>query len=159
MTGIPELVRVRSVPGGREREARFMALVEVDDIEFGAPQPDKIHAFSIDAPRIGSRNVYDVEVAGWVLGIDQPVEEIEIHQSGAVIRKSPVDRERPDVALNFPDSPGSGKCGFRTSVSVIGLESGANLQVRAVLANGTRARLGSFAFRHQPVQSGFEPRL
>ena len=136
-----------------------MALVEVDDIEFGAPQPDKIHAFSIDAPRIGGRNVYDIELAGWVLGIDQPVQEIEIHQGGAVIRKAPLDRERPDVARDYPDSPGSGTCGFRTWVSVIGLEPGANLQVRAVLADGTRARLGGIALRHQPVQSGFEPRL
>ena len=45
-----------------------MALVEVDDIELGAPQPGKIRAFAIDAPRIGGRNVYDIEVAGWALG-------------------------------------------------------------------------------------------
>src|SRR5215213_177769 len=130
------------VPGQREREARFMALVEVDDIEFGAPQPDKIHAFSIDAPRVGGRNVYDIELAGWVLGIDQPVQEIEIHQGGAVIRKTPLDRERSDVARDYPNHPGSATCGFRTCVSVLGLEPGANLQVRAVLADGIRARLG-----------------
>ena len=136
-----------------------MALVEVDDIEFGAPQPDKIRAFSIDAPRIGGRNVYDFELAGWVLGIDQPVQEIEIHQSGAVIRKTPLDQERRDVAHDYPDSPGSGTCGFRTWVSVVGLEPGVNLQVRAVLGDGSRARLGGVSLRHQPVQSGFEPRL
>jgi hypothetical protein len=136
-----------------------MALVEVDDIEFGAPQPDKIRAFSIDAPRIGGRNVYDFELAGWVLGIDQPVQEIEIHQGGAVIRKTPLDQERRDVARDYPDSPRSGTCGFRTWVSVVGLEPGVNLQVRAVLADGSRARLGGVSLRHQPVQSGFEPRL
>jgi hypothetical protein len=136
-----------------------MALVEVDDIEFGAPQPDKIRAFSIDAPRIGGRNVYDFELAGWVLGIDQPVQEIEIHQGGAVIRKTPLDQERRDVARDYPDSPSSGTCGFRTWVSVVGLEPGVNLQVRAVLADGSRARLGGVSLRHQPVQSGFEPRL
>ena len=132
-----------------------MALVEVDDIEFGAPQPDKIRAFSIDAPRIGGRNVYDIELAGWVLGAGQPVQEIEIHQGGAVLRRTPLDRERPDVARNYPNSPGSGSSGFRTWVSVIGLEPGVNLQVRAVLADGTRVRLGGIALRHQPVQSGF----
>ena len=136
-----------------------MALVEVDDIEFGAPQPDKIRAFSIDAPRIGGRNVYDIELAGWVLGIDQPVQEIEIHQGGAVLRRTPLDRERPDVARDYPDFPNAGTSGFRTWVSVVGLEPGADLQVRAVLADGTRARLGGVALRHQPIQSGFEPRL
>src|SRR5215218_3386347 len=118
-----------------------MALVEVDDIEFGAPQPNKIHAFSIDAPHIGGRNVYDIELAGWVLGIDQPVQEIEIHQGGAVLRKAPIDQERPDVAREYPNFPGARTAGFRTWVSVIGLEPETNLQVRAVLADGTRVRL------------------
>ena len=73
--------RLAACQAEQEREARFMALVEIDDIELGAPQPGKIHAFSIDAPRIGGRNVYDVEFAGWVLGNDQPVLEIEIHRA------------------------------------------------------------------------------
>jgi hypothetical protein len=151
--------RLAACQAEQEREARFMALVEIDDIELGAPQPGKIHAFSIDAPRIGGRNVYDVEFAGWVLGNDQPVLEIEIHQGGVVMRKAPLDQQRPDVARDYPESSGSGTCGFRTWVSVIGLEPGADLQVRAVLADGTRSRLSSVALRHQPVQSGFEPRL
>jgi hypothetical protein len=142
-----------------EREASFMALVEIDDIELGAPHPGKIQAFAMDAPCIGGRNVYDVEFAGWVLGIGQPVQEIEIHQGGVVIRKAPLDQQRPDVARDYPNSPGSGTSGFRTCVSVIGLEPGSNLQLRAVLADGTRSRLGSVALRHEPVQSGFEPRL
>src|SRR5215204_2976891 len=120
-----------------------MALVEIDDIELGAPQSGKIQAFAIDAPRIGGRNVYDVEFAGWVIGIGQPVQEIEIHQGGVVIRKAPLDQQRPDVARDYPNSPGSGTSGFRTCVSVIGLEPGSNLQLRAVLADGTRSRLGT----------------
>jgi hypothetical protein len=136
-----------------------MALVEIDDIEVGASQPDKIHALAIDAPRIGGRNVYDVEFAGWVLGNSQPVKEIEIHQGGAILRKAPLDQQRPDVAREYPNAPGSGLSGFRTWVSVVGLEPGADLQMRAVLADGSRSRLGGVTLRHQPVQSGFEPRL
>ena len=99
--------RLAACQAEQEREARFMALVEIDDIELGAPQPGKIHAFSIDAPRIGGRNVYDVEFAGWVLGNDQPVLEIEIHQGGVVMRKAPLDQQRPDVARDYPESSGS----------------------------------------------------
>ena len=106
-----------------------MALVEIDDIELGAPHPGKIQAFSIDAPCIGGRNVYDVEFAGWVIGNAQPVQEIEIHQGGAVIRRAPLDQQRPDVVRDYPNSPGSGTSGFRTWVSVIGLEPGADLGV------------------------------
>jgi hypothetical protein len=136
-----------------------MALVEIEDIKLGAPQPGKIQAFAIDAPRIGGRNVYDVEFAGWVLGDEQPIQEIEIHHGGVVIRRTPLDQQRPDVARDYPDSPGSGTSGFRTSVSVIGLEPEVEIQVRAVLVDGTRSRLGSVSVRHEPVQSGFEPRL
>jgi hypothetical protein len=116
-----------------------MALVEIDDIELGAPQAGKIQAFAIDTPRIGGRNVYDIEFAGWVLGIGQPVQEVEIHHGGVIIRKVPLDQQRSDVARDYPDSPGSGMSGFRTSVSVIGLEPEIELQVRAVLADGARS--------------------
>src|SRR4051794_24797858 len=117
-----------------------MALVEIEDIELGAPQPGKVHAFAVDAPRIGSRNVYDIEFAGWVLGNGQLVQEIEIHQGGVIIRRAPLDQQRPDVARDYPDSASSGLSGFRTSVSVIGLEPDVDLQLRAVLADGTRSR-------------------
>src|SRR5829696_1484568 len=136
-----------------------MGLVEIEDIELGAPRRGKIQAFAIDAPRIGYRNVYDIEFAGWVLSDGQPVQEIEIHHGGVILRRAPLDQQRADVARDHPDSPGSGTCGFRTSVSMIGLEPEDKIQVRAVLADGTRSRLGSVAMRHEPVQSGFEPRL
>jgi hypothetical protein len=42
---------------------------------------------------------------------------------------------------------------------VVGLEPEAELQIRALLEDGTRSRLGAIRLRHQPVQSGFEPRL
>jgi hypothetical protein len=136
-----------------------MALVEIDDVELGAPQPGKIRAFAVDAPRIGGRNVYDVEFAGWALGDGQPVREIEIHQGGVVLRRAPLDQQRPDVARDYPDQAEAGMSGFRAWVSVVGLEPEVEMQVRAVLADGTRSRLGGVRLRHQPVQSGFEPRL
>lgn len=136
-----------------------MALVEIDDIELAAPQTGKIHAFALDAPRIGGRNVYDFELAGWVLGSGQPAREIEIHHGGVVIRRTPLDQQRPDVARDYPDVPSAAASGFRTWVSVVGLEPELTLQVRAVLEDGSRSRLGSISLRHAPVQSGFDPRL
>ena len=136
-----------------------MALVEIDDVEIGAPQPGKLRAFSIDAPRIGGRNVYDVEFAGWVLGDGQPVDEIELHQAGTVLRRAPLDQQRADVARDYPDTPGAAISGFRTWLSVVGLEPETTIQIRAKLADGSRVRLGSVSLRHMPVQSGFEPTL
>ena len=136
-----------------------MALVEIDDVEIGAPQPGKLRAFSIDAPRIGGRNVYDVEFAGWVLGDGQPVDEIELHQAGTVLRRAPLDQQRADVARDYPDTPGAAISGFRTWLSVVGLEPETMIQIRAKLADGSRVRLGSVSLRHMPVQSGFDPTL
>jgi hypothetical protein len=136
-----------------------MALVDIDEIELGAPQAGKIQAFAIDAPRIGGRTVYDIEIAGWALGDGQAVKEIEIHQGGVVLRRAVLDQQRPDVARDYPDVPGSGLAGFRTWLSVVGLEPESEIQLRAVLEDGTRSRLGAVKLRHQPVQSGFEPRL
>jgi hypothetical protein len=136
-----------------------MALIDIDDIELGAPQPGRVRAFALDAPRIGGRNVYDLEFAGWALGDGQTVKEIEIHQGGTVIRRTPLDQQRPDVASDYPDVPAAGTSGFRTWVSVVGLEPETELQVRAVLADGSRSRLGRVSLRHLPVQSGFSPTL
>lgn len=141
------------------RELAFMALVEIDDIELGAPQPGKVRAFSLDAPRIGGRDVYDVEFAGWVIGDGRQVQEIEFHQGGVIIRRAMLDQQRPDVARDFPYVPNSGMAGFRTWVSVVGLEPDVDVQIRALLDDGSRARLGAVALRHQPVQSGFQPEL
>ena len=141
------------------RELAYMALVEIDDIELGAPQPGKVRAFALDAPRIGGRNVYDVEFAGWVIGDGRQVQEIEFHQGGVIIRRAMLDQQRPDVARDFPDVPNSGMAGFRTWVSVVGLEPDVDVQIRALLDDGSRARLGAVALRHQPVQSGFQPEL
>jgi hypothetical protein len=136
-----------------------MALVEIDDIELAPPQPGKIYAFAVDAPRIGSRNVYDIEISGWIIGANQRVKEIEIHQGGVVIRRAPLDQFRQDVARAYPGVPGADLSGFRTWASVVGLEPETTLQVRAVLEDGSRARLAAVSLRHLPVQSGFEPRL
>ncbi|MBL8126859.1 MAG: sulfotransferase [Thermomicrobiales bacterium] len=136
-----------------------MALVEIDDVEIGAPQPGKLRAFTIDAPRIGGRDVYDIEFAGWVLGDGQNVEEVEIHQAGTVLRRAPLDQQRSDVARDYPDVPNAGISGFRTWLSVVGLEPETTLQIRARLADGSRVRLGSVSLRHVPVQSGFTPEL
>jgi hypothetical protein len=136
-----------------------MALVEIDDIELGIAQPGRIKAFALDAPRIGGRNVYDIEFAGWVLGDGLAIQEIEFHQGGVILRRAPLDQARPDVARDFPDTPGAAVSGFRAWVSVVGLEPETVVQVRALLEDGTRARLGAVSLRHQPVQSGFVPRL
>ncbi len=136
-----------------------MPIVEIQSVLQAAPEQDKLLAFHIDAPRPGGRDVYDIEVAGWVLGREAEVTGIEVHVEGAVLKRAPIDQQRADVRNAFPDHPNAAISGFRTWVSVVGVEPGAPLQLRAVLADDTRVRLATIKLTHQPVASGFQPNL
>jgi len=137
-----------------------MAVVEIQQVQVAAGKDERLRAFALDAPRAGeASDVYDVEVAGWVLGAAAPAVAVEVHAEGQVLRRVPLDQQRPDVARAHPDAGEAATCGFRTWVGTIGLEPGVALQVRAVLADETRVRLGGITFTHQPLRTGFEPGL
>ncbi|HET7093674.1 MAG TPA: sulfotransferase, partial [Thermomicrobiales bacterium] len=136
-----------------------MAVVEVHKVAQAAPQLDKLRGFNIDAPRVGPSAVYDIEIAGWAIGAAEPIEAVEVHAEGAILRKVPLDQMRPDVARDYPDAPGAERSGFRTWVSVVGLEPGVDLQARAVFASGARTRLGAIKLTHEPLRASFQPKL
>jgi hypothetical protein len=137
-----------------------MALVEIENVQLAPVNFERLRGFALDKPATGSTSdVYDIEISGWVVGQDIPPGAVEVYAEGAVLRRVPLDQQRRDVAAEFPDVDGVGTSGFRTWVSVLGLEPGINLQVRAVLKDETRVRLGSIKLRHQPLHSGFEPTL
>jgi hypothetical protein len=137
-----------------------MAIVEIEQVQVATARSEKLRAFSLDTPRQGATaDVYDIEFAGWVLGDPVPAIAVEVHAEGTVLRRVPLDQQRPDVARDYPDVVGSSLAGFRTSLSVVGLEPGVELQVRVVLADEQRVRLGGVRLTHQPLRTGFEPRL
>ena len=137
-----------------------MALIEVHDVQLAPVNPERLRAFSLDAPVSGTTaNVYDIEVAGWVLGPDIAAGAVEIHVEGTVLRRVPLDQHRLDVARDYPGVDDAETSGFRTWVSVVGLEPGVDLQVRAVMKDETRVRLGTIRFQREPLRSGFEPTL
>lgn len=137
-----------------------MPIVEVQDVQLSGVNPERLRAFHIDAPTVGATaDVYDVEIVGWALGPDVPVGAIEIHVDGTILRRIPVDQQRPDVAAEYPGVEGVDTCGFRTWVGLVGLEPDVTLQLRAVLKDETRVRLGGIRLSHRPLRSGFEPTL
>lgn len=137
-----------------------MAVVEIEQVQVAAATNERLHGFAIDSPRGGEAlDVYDLEIAGWVLGAAVPAVAIEVHSEGQVLRRVPLDQERPDVARELPEVAEAGRCGFRLWVGTVGLEPGVPLQVRAVLADETRVRIGGITYRHQPLRTGFAPAL
>ncbi len=137
-----------------------MAVVEIQNVQVAAANNERLRGFALDAPRPGTaREVYDIEVAGWVLGSNVPAVAVEVHAEGQIVRRFPLDQQRPDVAELYPDAVEAATCGFRLWVGTIGLEPGVPLQVRAVLADDSRVRLGGITYTRQPLQTGFEPGL
>jgi hypothetical protein len=115
--------------------------VEIGSID-RSPSPAGILGFAIDGPTPGDRPDGDgFEVDGWVLGRVGPVTDVEIVFGDEVRCRVPVARERPDVALAFPERPWAAGAGFRGWVPSVGLPSSFSLTIRALLPSGDRVLL------------------
>jgi hypothetical protein len=116
---------------------------------------------AIEIPRAGSRaDAYVLHVAGWVLGRASRAVEIEVAHEGRVIRRSPVQVPRPDIAAAHPGAADAASCGFEELVGVLGLTREFELRVGAVLeGEGDRVELGSIRARREPLRTGYRPAL
>lgn len=136
-----------------------MTLVEIPNVQPAAIDT-RLRGFALDAPRPRTESdVYNFEVAGWVLGRRVPAVAMEVRADGTLLRRVPLDQPRPDVAEVYPDAPRGMRCGFRTWIGVLGLEPGVEVQVGAVLEDGSQVHLATIRLGHQPLRSGFEPTL
>jgi hypothetical protein len=92
-------------------------------------------------------------VRGWALGSKARALAVEIRAGGKLVRVAPVREPTPDVAAAHGDRPGAAYCGFLTRVRVGALGRAGELRLEAVLADGTRAAIGTIALR-QAERSG-----
>ncbi len=137
-----------------------MALVEIRQVQLANLNTERLRGFALDTPAPGAtRDVYDIEFAGWAVGQDTPVGAVEFHVEGAVLRRVPLDQQRPDVARDYPGIGGVETTGFRTWISTVGLEPDVPIQLRAVMKDETRVRLGTVHLSHRPLQPPFTPTL
>lgn len=121
-----------------------MAFIETSEIDLEPLDESILVGRSIDRPSGRSTmECRDVEVAGWVLGRERPVREIEITADGTVVGRLKVDFPRPDVAEAFP-LPGAERCGFLGNVA-LGPATTSLVELSAVFADRQRTRLGAFS--------------
>ena len=108
------------------------------------PTADRLHGSNLDLPGdgTGGRGAWLVAM-GWVVGRDADAVEIQVHGPGGLLRRGPVELPRPDVAVRLPESPASARAGFRISVGLLGLPPHVDLEVVALLADGTTVPLAS----------------
>ena len=93
-------------------------------------------------------------VRGWALGSEARALAVEIRADERLVRVAPVREPTPDVAVAHDKRPGAAHCGFLTRVRVGALGAAGELRLEAVLADGTRAAIGTIAFGETERSSG-----
>jgi hypothetical protein len=137
-----------------------MALIEIDQVKVTSDDPQRLWGAGLDAPVPGSRiDQYVLKIAGWVLGRSAQAAEVEVLYENRVIRRERVRMPRPDVEERFAGMPGAGICGFRALVNLFGMTPEFELQVRAVMRDGSRMPLRTITGRREPVRSSFQPTM
>jgi hypothetical protein len=134
-----------------------VALLEITEV-WQAPPSEALLASYLDSPAPGTaldRTTF--EVGGWAIGRDSPAESVEVVAGERRVRAIPLWVERPDVVAVHPGAPATS--GFWSLCGTLPLEREFRLDVRAVLADGTRAVLGSIAGKREPIRTSFRPQL
>jgi Sulfotransferase family len=115
----------------------------------------------IDHPVAGSTSdTYAIEVRGWAIGAEEPVEAIEVTLGARrTALTASLGEPRPDVTGEFPDSPHAKGSGFRTLVGVLENRARFGLEVHARLSGGSRVRIGRIEGEREPIRARFEPTI
>lgn len=96
----------------------------------------------LDTPKAGVRLAPpEIELVGWAVGEDGPVESVELLHRGTRFARVPVGRERPDLADAFPGITWATRAGFATRLNLSGTGGELELEVRAALADGQTTRV------------------
>jgi hypothetical protein len=128
----------------RARADSSVPVVEVSSVSAPEEAPAAILGARIGQPGAGeARDAFALDVAGWVIGRDARAVSVEVVSDGEVVRTLPVAFPRPAVAAAFPGVDESLPCGFRGLVGALGLPLDFELELRAVLEDGSRAAIGS----------------
>jgi hypothetical protein len=102
---------------------------------------------------------WSITLAGWVVGRELAATEIHVLLDGALVHRTPVDVQRVEVAAQYAAHPGAERAGFWAHVGILGLPATAQLEVVAVLSDGSPVHLATIVVSHQPMVTGYEPKL
>jgi len=134
-----------SLPGGPRP-------VRCDCIAPASGSAPGLRGAALDVPAAGTALSFPwLQIAGWAIGEQAPVEAVELLWRGEPFRRLALDAPRPDLAEAFPDCAWATRAGFATRVSLLASGGGAvELDVVAVLGDGRRAPLGRIAGEAPP---------
>ncbi len=134
--------------------------IEILEFQKLSVKSESLVGYNIDGLKKGRKiNGYFISIKGWVLGKTSPAIAVEFLSKGKTLQRVPIGSPRPGVAKRFPEVPEAKNSGFAAAVGVTGLPPVGQLRLRAFLADGTMVPLASVKFRHEPLQSNYEPKL
>lgn len=113
-----------------------MSELKVEDLNV-SPAPEVWGSFKV----IGVEESR-LELFGWALGKHSEVDRVEVLAGGSVIASSALGEPREDIAGEHPERESAATCGFRVVIEAKG-KGRSELQVRAVLGDGTPAQMGA----------------
>lgn len=131
---------------------RPLEVVEVSE----HPPASGIRAWRIDYPAAGSLvDAAGLRVAGWIVPDDSPLAAVELALDGRLVQRAQIGVRRPGVADAFAGALAA-ESGFRLAANLAALraEAEAELSLRVVLVNGTRADLGALRLRRHGFPDG-----
>jgi len=140
------------------------AKVEVLEVVPLGGEDALLRAAAIDRPSLGdagraARDDWSLDVRGWALGAEAPVEGVEMSAGSRPIRRVPCDVARPDIAAQRPDLSGAGSSGFYATLSALDLPARFELRLDAVLQGGARSTIGLIRGTRAPLTTPYAPRL
>jgi predicted SAM-dependent methyltransferase len=117
--------------------------IKVVDVSVAEADKTILRASNVDLPKAGAElDSNALQIVGWAVGRDARAESVEVVTAGEVVATSSLEIERPGVAKTYGEVAGADKAGFQVAVPGSG-KGRHELQVRAVLSNGSKAPIGT----------------
>jgi hypothetical protein len=126
----------------------YATWVEVESLELDPPDPAAVTAFAIDQPRPGDRSRgLGLEVNGWVIGRDGPLQGIRVTNPGHQRALYPLDVRRPDVAADYREDPHAVSSGFSAWAPIDPGEHAWRIDVEGVVGSEGAVRIAQIRGR------------
>jgi hypothetical protein len=136
----------------QEPPLRPLEVLEVSE----QPPAAGIRGWRIDYPVAGSLvEPSRLRLAGWIVPEDSSVAAVELTLDGRLVQRAQIGVRRPGIANAF-NGPLATESGFRLATNLVALrpEAEAQLSLRVVLGDGTRAEVGALRLRRHGFPDG-----
>lgn len=121
--------------------SQHMKIIYIQEVESYPTDPELVCGY-IGSPVIGTKvDASSIWINGWVIGKKSPAIKVELIHGGEIIRETPINQQRPDVAVFYPGVLSAENSGYATELDLTGTPE-SDILVQAVLADETRVKMG-----------------